>query len=196
MGGTAVPAYHFRQVRTLSGNQTGTQSADLWFAVNDGLPLRNERQVTVHTDTVIGSSTYTETRQLRAHVAGAAALTEWPAAHSTKRKVLGRFIARRRRMFSKGASAAAASPIATVSRYDAGVTACWTARSGTAEGNTVSRIQSQERGAEAEAQRDPDQAEQHALRHRHERDDADAHAERRTSSRARAPVPRRRCGWR
>ncbi len=60
VGGTAVPAYHFRQVRTLSGNQTGTQSADLWFAVNDGLPLRNERQVTVHTDTVIGSSTYTE----------------------------------------------------------------------------------------------------------------------------------------
>lgn len=60
VGGSAVPAYHFRQQRTLGGNQSGTQRADLWFAVKDGLPLRNERQVTVHTDTPIGSSTYTE----------------------------------------------------------------------------------------------------------------------------------------
>jgi hypothetical protein len=28
--------------------------------VKDGLPLRNERTVTVKTDTVVGSSTYTE----------------------------------------------------------------------------------------------------------------------------------------
>jgi hypothetical protein len=60
VGGTAVAAYHFHQERTLSGSQTGTQTADLWFAKKDGLPLRNERDQTVHTNTVIGSSTYTE----------------------------------------------------------------------------------------------------------------------------------------
>lgn len=60
VGGTTVPAYRFRQERTLSGSQTGTQETDLWFAQKDGLPLRNERVQTVHADTVVGSSTYTE----------------------------------------------------------------------------------------------------------------------------------------
>ena len=60
VGGVAVPAYHFHQERTLSGSQRGTQVADLWFAQKDGLPLRNVRDQTVHTDTPVGSSTYTE----------------------------------------------------------------------------------------------------------------------------------------
>ena len=60
VGGRPVPAYHFHQERTLSGSQSGTQTADLWFAMKDGLPLRNERTQTVHTNTVVGSSTYTE----------------------------------------------------------------------------------------------------------------------------------------
>ncbi len=60
VGADRVPAYHFRQERTLSGNQTGTQTADLWFAVKDGLPLRNDRTVDIRTDTVVGASTYTE----------------------------------------------------------------------------------------------------------------------------------------
>jgi len=60
VAGTPVAAHHFRQLRTLTGSQTGTQGADLWFAKQDGLPLRNDRDVTVHTDTIIGSSTYTE----------------------------------------------------------------------------------------------------------------------------------------
>ena len=60
IGSTRVPAYHFRQVRTLSGSQTGTQTAELWFARSNGLPLRNQHDVTVKTDTVVGSSTYTE----------------------------------------------------------------------------------------------------------------------------------------
>ena len=60
VGGTAVAAYHFHQERTVSGSQTGTQTADLWFAKKDGLPLRNQRDQTVRTDTVVGSSTYTE----------------------------------------------------------------------------------------------------------------------------------------
>ena len=60
VAGTRVPAYHFRQERTLSGSQTGTQTAQLWFAKSNGLPLRNVRDVTVHTDTIVGTSTYTE----------------------------------------------------------------------------------------------------------------------------------------
>lgn len=60
VGGRDVPAHHFRQLRTLSGSQTGTQTTDYWFAKQNGLLLRNRRAVTVHTDTVIGSSTYTE----------------------------------------------------------------------------------------------------------------------------------------
>ena len=44
----------------MSGSQTGSQTSDLWFARKNGLPLRNVRTETVHTDTVVGSSTYTE----------------------------------------------------------------------------------------------------------------------------------------
>jgi hypothetical protein len=60
VGGDPVATYHFRQRRTLSGNQSGTQDSDLWFARHNGLPVRNERSFTVHTDTPIGASTYTE----------------------------------------------------------------------------------------------------------------------------------------
>jgi hypothetical protein len=60
VGTTSVAAYHFRQERTMGGSQTGTQRADLWFAVKDGMPLKNVREQTVRTDTVVGTSTYTE----------------------------------------------------------------------------------------------------------------------------------------
>jgi hypothetical protein len=60
VAGTAVAAFRFHQERTVSGSQSGTQTTDLWFAARDGLPLRNERTQTVHTNTVVGSSTYTE----------------------------------------------------------------------------------------------------------------------------------------
>jgi hypothetical protein len=65
VGGTPVPAYRFHQERTLHGSQTGNQTSDLWFATRSGLPLRNDREVTVHTDTVVGSSTYTERGSFR-----------------------------------------------------------------------------------------------------------------------------------
>jgi hypothetical protein len=65
VGGTQVPAHRFHQERTLRGSQTGTQTAELWFAKRSGLPLRNEREVTVHTDTIVGSSTYTERGSFR-----------------------------------------------------------------------------------------------------------------------------------
>lgn len=60
VGTQRVQAHRFRQLRTLSGNQTGTQTTDFWFATKDGLPLRNRRTATVHADTAAGTSTYTE----------------------------------------------------------------------------------------------------------------------------------------
>ncbi|HET9729010.1 MAG TPA: hypothetical protein VFR41_06285 [Acidimicrobiia bacterium] len=61
VGGSAVPAYHFRQERTLTGAQTGNQRVDFWFATDTGMPLRNERKYTVHSDSPIGTVTFTET---------------------------------------------------------------------------------------------------------------------------------------
>ena len=65
VGGTPVPAYHFRQVRTLSGVQHGDQTVELWLDRETGLMLRNRRSQTVRTDTPIGASTYTETGNFR-----------------------------------------------------------------------------------------------------------------------------------
>jgi hypothetical protein len=59
VGRRKVDTYHFRQERTMHGSQTGTQVSDLWFAPN-GLPVRNERRMSVDSDSPIGSVTYTE----------------------------------------------------------------------------------------------------------------------------------------
>lgn len=60
VAGQAQRAFRFHQSRTLTGAQQGTQTADIWFRASDGLPLRNERDVTVRTDSVVGTVTYTE----------------------------------------------------------------------------------------------------------------------------------------
>jgi len=65
VGGTEVPAYHFRQVRTLSGVQHGATTTELWFDRRTGLMLRNVRHQSVRTDTPIGASTYTEAGNFR-----------------------------------------------------------------------------------------------------------------------------------
>ena len=65
VGGTKVPAHHFRQVRKLSGVQQGDQVVDLWLDRDTGLMLRNVRSQTVRTDTPVGASTYTETGNFR-----------------------------------------------------------------------------------------------------------------------------------
>lgn len=59
VGSRQVDANHFRQLRTMSGSQSGTQDSDVWFAL-DGLPLRNERKISVDTNSVLGTITYTE----------------------------------------------------------------------------------------------------------------------------------------
>lgn len=61
VGDTSVPAYHFHQERTLTGAQTGTQRADLWFDTRTGMPLRNEHKLVVRSDSPIGKITFTET---------------------------------------------------------------------------------------------------------------------------------------
>lgn len=60
IGGEPVRAYHYHRSRTTSGNQTGTESSDVWFDAGTGLPLRNERSLEAHTNTVIGDVSYTE----------------------------------------------------------------------------------------------------------------------------------------
>ena len=58
--GATVRASRFLRERTITGAQEGTERSDVWFAVETGLPLRNERVVQVETDTPVGTSTYTE----------------------------------------------------------------------------------------------------------------------------------------
>jgi len=61
IGGRDVDALHYRRTRELSGGQTGTEDIDLWFAADSALPLRNERDITVRSGSLIGGVTYTET---------------------------------------------------------------------------------------------------------------------------------------
>lgn len=61
VGGTTVATHHFVRERVMSGAQVGTERSEVWYAVDTGLPVRNERSVEARTDTPIGESTYTET---------------------------------------------------------------------------------------------------------------------------------------
>jgi len=47
VAGEDVPALRYRADRELSGDQTGTERVDIWFAERDGLPLRNVREIRV-----------------------------------------------------------------------------------------------------------------------------------------------------
>lgn len=60
VGDTTVAAHHFVRDRTMSGSQVGTERSEVWYAVDTGLPIRNQRSVEARTDTPIGASTYTE----------------------------------------------------------------------------------------------------------------------------------------
>jgi len=60
VGKDAVPAYRYRVERTITGSQTGTERYDMWYSVADGMPVRTNRQVVVHSPSPIGTVTYTE----------------------------------------------------------------------------------------------------------------------------------------
>lgn len=60
VGGVRVETMHYRRQRTISGGQRGSETLDLWFAVDSGLPVKNLRSVTVVTPSPLGELTYTE----------------------------------------------------------------------------------------------------------------------------------------
>lgn len=64
VAGDAVPTYHYRDERTLTGDQSGTEQAEIWYSAHDGLPVRIERTVDVDTPSPFGDITYTETGTL------------------------------------------------------------------------------------------------------------------------------------
>lgn len=60
IGDSDVPAHRYHRERTMRGDQSGSERSDVWFAVDTGLPLRNERSIDVSSNTVIGDVRYTE----------------------------------------------------------------------------------------------------------------------------------------
>ena len=60
VAGEDVAAYHYRVERSVSGSQTGSEHYDMWFSALDGLPVKTERSVEVHSPSPIGTVTYTE----------------------------------------------------------------------------------------------------------------------------------------
>ena len=49
VGDTAVPTYHVREERTISGAQTGTMQVETWIAADTLLPVRNEWSTSLDT---------------------------------------------------------------------------------------------------------------------------------------------------
>jgi hypothetical protein len=60
VGRRSVPAYHYREKRVVSGDQSGTTTVNVWFSADSGLLLRNEREIEVTSPSPIGDVTYTE----------------------------------------------------------------------------------------------------------------------------------------
>jgi hypothetical protein len=62
VGGASVASLHYRFDRELSGDQTGSERVDMWFAEDSGLPVRNTREISVESPAPapLDSVTYTE----------------------------------------------------------------------------------------------------------------------------------------
>jgi hypothetical protein len=62
VAGARVPALHYSQSITISGDQSGTQHEEFWLAAADGLPLREERTISVDSPAPapLNEVTYTE----------------------------------------------------------------------------------------------------------------------------------------
>jgi hypothetical protein len=58
--GRAVATMHLRYDIVVTLAQRGTETTDMWFALDTGLPVRNERQLKVTTSSPIGDILYTE----------------------------------------------------------------------------------------------------------------------------------------
>ena len=59
VGGVEVDAFHFRDDRTVSGAQSGTERFDFWLAA-DGLPLKGSQRIEVESGSPLGNITYTQ----------------------------------------------------------------------------------------------------------------------------------------
>lgn len=64
VGSTNVAAVHVRVDETLTGDTRGTRFSDSWYAVADGLLLRRTAETDVHTESVFGSTHFTEELRL------------------------------------------------------------------------------------------------------------------------------------
>ena len=60
IGGERVRALRYHRERTTSGNQEGSESSDVWFSAETGMPLRNVRKLEAVSGSVIGPVRYTE----------------------------------------------------------------------------------------------------------------------------------------
>lgn len=60
VGGRTVDAHHYRRESTMTGGERGRESGSVWFAADNGLPLRSERELELRTSSVIGDVLYTE----------------------------------------------------------------------------------------------------------------------------------------
>lgn len=60
IGGKPVDAYVYRTDRTITGDQSGHEHDEMWFAVDTGLLVRYHRDSSVATPSPVGSVQYTE----------------------------------------------------------------------------------------------------------------------------------------
>lgn len=65
VGDDEVPAYRYRQIRTITGDQEGRERTDLWLSALDALPLRLERDLEVRSPSPLGPVVYTERGSLK-----------------------------------------------------------------------------------------------------------------------------------
>ncbi len=61
VGGAAVLTVHELQEVTFTGAQRGTVTENWWFAAKSGLPVRMERDITIMSNSPVGTVTYDET---------------------------------------------------------------------------------------------------------------------------------------
>jgi hypothetical protein len=62
--GHEVGAKHFHDARNVSGQQTGTNTADWYFSLEDGSLQRFSRQVDIDYNSIVGTAHYHETVDL------------------------------------------------------------------------------------------------------------------------------------
>jgi hypothetical protein len=62
ISGRSVPALHYEMRRSITGDQTGEDFTEIWFSAADGMPLRNEREISIVSPAPapLDSVTYTE----------------------------------------------------------------------------------------------------------------------------------------